>query len=150
MDVVDTIKLIRCSWTWLFGLLVIWETSNTTCWSHMVWYHISCSQWSHNKGQLSVIHSRPLSPTCKDYLLKYSYWGMIVILLVLNRYLSVLVFHFYGRCLIVLLLLVSKISKFQRIVLYIRKDLRLFIKYNCSRRLSFLWTFMSKRSKVVL
>lgn len=74
MDVVDTIKLIRLSWT-PTSVIVLWETASTVCWSNMVWVSFHAAKWSRNRDNyLLFIASFFLAPmTIKK---KCSYWGM--------------------------------------------------------------------------
>lgn len=104
-------QFTRCFWTSVFGLFVIWQTANIICCSNMVWYSISCSQWSHNRSNYLLFTVDFCLPPMRIIPYSVLIGERTVTLLVLNRYLNVLVFCFYVKWLIiVLLVLVIKIQ----------------------------------------
>lgn len=140
MDVADSITLIRCYWTPTSGLFDMWETANTICWSNIVWCFFSCSWLRSCLGQLSTFHFQSPLPTPDNYVIEYARWGIwsyfINAKLVFQCIGVALLYEVAHYYFLTIFNWIINISKFERIILYTRKDLTLSRKYDYSNRLN--------------
>lgn len=140
MDVADSITLIRHYWTPTSGLFDIWERANTICWSNIVWCFFSCSRLRSCLGQLSTFHCQSPFPTQNNYVIEYAHWGIhsyfIHAKLVFQCIGVALLYEVAHYYFLTIFNWIINISKFERIILYTRKDLSLSRKYDYSNRLN--------------
>ena len=140
MDVADSITLIRHYWTPTSGLFDIWERANTICLSNIVWCFFSCSRLRSCLGQLSTFHCQSPLPTQNNYVIEYAHWGIhsyfIHAKLVFQCIGVALLYEVAHYYFLTIFNWIINISKFERIILYTRKDLSLSRKYDYSNRLN--------------